>query len=256
MTSVVNFVSEYFYVYLWLVFTTFVNIVAPTSGSTVINPVTAFFTDPYRAIGISGFIFFFTGLHRAYLFRKEILSDKLNLRAIKSMLPYSIVGAIGGGLLISYLNIKLLAATIVVVSVYFIYKTIKQIIQKAKIEKKNSGLGFAFIALLSGFLQSSGMPGSDIRNNYLRTSLSEISVRAVGSAIGLVNFFIGGTIIFLSNRLTHKDIIFIVSIIPFLIIAQIYGKKFLDKMTDRKAKILAITLSSLGIVLLSYKYLL
>jgi len=60
-------------VYLWLIVTTFVNIIAPLAGSTIVNPVTAYFTDPQRAIGIGALIFCGTGLHRVYLFKKEII---------------------------------------------------------------------------------------------------------------------------------------------------------------------------------------
>ena len=41
------------------------------SGSAIINPVTAIFTDPYRAIAIGSAIFFLSGLHRVYLFREN-----------------------------------------------------------------------------------------------------------------------------------------------------------------------------------------
>jgi uncharacterized membrane protein YfcA len=213
-------------VYLWLIITTFVNIIAPLAGSTIVNPVTTYFTDPQRAIGIGAFIFCCTGLHRVYLFRKEILSDEKNIRTIKTILPYSIVGAIFGGSVISYLNTKVLVVVIVIVSLYFIYKTLLQIYKKKDIEKNDSHLSKVSVSVLSGFLQGSGMPGSDIRNNYLRTILSEVSVRAVGSVIGIVNFFIAGVIIFLHNRLTTKDIIFIITIVPLLLPVQIYGKSF------------------------------
>lgn len=256
MEVISHFLSEYFFVYIWMIFTTFLNIIAPISGSTIINPVTAFFTDPQRAIGLGAFLFFFSGIHRVYLFRNEIFSNSNNINVVKSMLPFSVVGAIGGGFLISYLNTKLLAVIIVLISLSFIYKTIKQIIYNKKLENKNNKFGFVFVALLTGFLQGSGMPGADMRNNYLRTVISEIAVRATSSMIGLVNFFIGGTIIFIHNKLTVNDLIFTVTLIPFLIMAQVYGKRFLDKMTDNHAKIVAISLSLLGIVLLTYKYLL
>lgn len=256
MSTTIDFITEYFYIYLWMILMTFVNIVAPVSGSTVLNPVTAFYTDPQRAIGIGAFIFFFSGIHRVYLFRKEILHDPLNIQVVKSMLPFTVIGALGGGYLISNLNIKILAAIIVVVSLYYIYKTIKQIINDTGPTKRPHSLSHIFISILTGFLQGSGMPGADIRNNYLRTILSEISVRATSSILGLINFFIGGTVILLHNRLTSKDIIFIVTLIPFLIIAQIHGKEFLDKIKDSHAKIIAVSLSSLGVVLLTYKYLL
>lgn len=255
METILNFIQEYFIVYIWMVFTTFLNIVTPISGSTIVNPVTSFFLDPQRAVGLGAFMMFFGGVHRVYLFRKEIFSDNKNISVVKSMLPTTIIGAIGGGLLISYINIKFLAFIIVVVSIHFIYKTIKQITHKKEPENNHSKLGAALIALFTGFLQGSGMPGADVRNNYLRTVLSEVSVRATGSILGLTNFFISGTIIFFHNKLTNSDMIFVVSLIPFLIIAQVYGKKFLHKMTDNHAKLLAISLSSLGIILLTYKYL-
>lgn len=256
MINVLSFVEEYIYVYLWLIVTTFINIVAPMAGSTIVNPVTAYFTDPQRAIGIGASIFFCTGIHRIYLFRKEIFEIKENRDTIKTILPYTIIGAILGGSFISYLNTKVLVIIIVTVSTYYIYKTLLQIFVQKNNKGKSSHLSKVFVSTLSGFLQGAGMPGSNIRDNYLRTFLSEVSVRAVTTVIGVVNFFIAGTIIFLHNHLTYKDLIFIVSVVPLLVPAQMYGKLFLDKMDDRNAKSLAIILSLLGVVLLTYKYLL
>jgi len=254
MDSVYHFISQYFFVYIWLIITTFIDMIAPISGSTVVNPVTAFFTDPQRAIGISSLLFFFTGVYRVYLFRKELLSDKVNLKVFSSMLPFTIAGAICGGLFISYLNIKILVLMIISVSIYYIFKNLYQLIKNKKTELKITGLSFIFIATISGFFQASGMPGGDIKRNYLRTVLSEISVRAVSSALGMINLFIGGTIIFLRNKLTHGDLILIITVLPFLLLALKYGKTFLEKIPDRHAKILASSLSFLGIVLLIYKY--
>lgn len=256
MDTIFHFVSEYIYVYVWTIFTTSINIIAPISASTVVNPVTAFFTDPQRAIGIGAFTFFFTGLHRVYLFRKEILSDSSNVELIKSNLPFSIVGALFGGLVITYINAKALAVVIILTSLYFIFKTIWHLISAQTRVRRVGKLGHILIFTLSGFLQGSGMQGADIRNNYLRTFVSEVSVRAVGSAFGLTNFFIAGSIILLRNRLLMSDIIFIATLIPFLIVAQIYGVHFLRKMEDRHAKMLAVSLSVIGIILLTYKYLL
>lgn len=255
MAILLKLISDYLYVYLWLIFTTFVNVIAPMPGATVVNPVTAFFTDPQRAIGISAYIFVCTGLHRIFLFRKEILHDERNIRIIKIMLPYSIVGALLGGTLIVYLNIKALVIFIILVSLYFILGTIRQL-QNKKDQREVEIKGNIPVSILSGFLQGAGMPGSDIRNNYLRTVISEVSVRAVGSCLGVVNFFIGGTVILLHSHLTSLDLLFIVSVVPLLIPVQVYGKRYLDRLSDAHAKMLGISLSIFGIILLGYKYLL
>lgn len=256
MESVTHFISEYIYVYAWMIFTTIVNIVAPLSASTVVNPVTAFFTNPQRAIGIGAFTFFVTGLQRVYLFRREILSDSTNTALIKKWLPYSIIGAFMGGLTITYINERFLGIIIIVLSSYFIAKTIYHILSERKVIKEKHPLSQLLIFMISGFLQGSGMQGADIRNNYLRTFVSEVSVRAVGSAFGLVNFFIAGGVILLRNHLTKDDVIFIFALVPFLMLAQIYGALFLRRLQDRQAKILAVILSFLGVLLLVYKYLL
>jgi hypothetical protein len=112
------------------------------------------------------------------------------------------------------------------------------------------------VALFAGFAQGAGLPGVDIRNGYIRQYIKEVSVRAVGSCIGLFVFFIAGSVVLYNNKLLKSDLIFIVTVFPFLIAAQVYGKLFLEKISDRKAKMLAILFSSLGVSLLAYKYLL
>ena len=256
MNPALDFIQNYFIVYLWLVITTFVNIVAPLAGSTIVNPVTAYFTDPQRAIGIGGLVFFCTGMHRVYLFRKEIFSEKKNLKMIQVMLPFSILGSVIGGFIVASLSAKLLALLVVIASLYFIIKTLAQMKGREVVEQKETHVGKISVSFFAGFLQGSGMPGSDIRNNYLRTLLSEKSVRAVGSAVSMFGFLATGLVILFYNHLTRADLIFIATVVPILIPAQIYGKKFLDKIPDTHAKIIAIAFSLLGVGLLTYKYLL
>lgn len=255
MNSVSDFIQDYIWVYVWLILTTFVNVVAPMAASVTVSPVTAYFTDPQRAIGIGGFIFFCTGLHRVYLFRKEIFEDKKNLKIIKVILPYSLAGAVLGGLVVSSLSAPLLALIVVIVSLYFIAKTILQMYRPNEGPQEGTHLGKMTVSALAGFLQGSGMPGSDIRNNYLRTILPEKSVRGVGSAVSIFSFLTSGLIILFHNHLTRSDLIFVATVVPLLILAQIYGKMFLDKIPDSHAKIIAIAFSLLGVGLLTYKYL-
>ncbi len=110
------------------------------------------------------------------------------------------------------------------------------------------------VALFSGFLQGSGMPGSDIRNNYLRRHSKETSIRGVGSVIGVINFIIGGSILALHSHLLSNDVVFILTLFPILMIVQYYGKKVLERIKDSHAKIFAILLSLFGVILLFIKY--
>lgn len=256
LNTVVVFVHDYLYVYLWVIFTTFLNLIAPLSGSAIVTPVTAYFTDIQRAIAISAFTFVLSGIHRVYLFRHTVADSKENTNVLKVMLPITLVGAILGGLFISYVPTKLLVSIVIVVSLYFMYKTVMQLLNKGEMRKQRSLLELPVVTLLSGFLQAAGMPGSDIRNNYLRTRMEETSVRAVGSIVGILNFLVGGTIIFVHNKLLPTDIIFVISLLPFLVLSQEFGKKILDKIPDAHAKIIALSLSLIGITLLAYKYLL
>ncbi len=247
---------EYFYVYIWFAFTTFVNMFMTVSGSGIINPVTAVFTDPQRAIAIGGGIFFLSGLHRVYLFRKNILSDPKNIGYIKTMLPTSILGALIGGSIIATLNIKLVAAVVIVSSLFFIFKTIKTLLVKTEIKDSTSYKSDILVAILTGFFQGAGMPGVDMRNNYLRTVIPEVSVRAVSSVIGVSNFFVASAVIFIHTQMPASDFYFILSLIPVLIIVQVYGKKVLIKIPDKTAKLLAVSMSVVGVILVAYKYLL
>ncbi len=254
MDDLLLFPLNYLFVFLWLLITTFINIIAPLSGSAIVTPVTAFFIDPQRAIGIGAYLFFINGIHRVYLFRKEIFHEQQNITLLKRLLPYTIIGALAGGYLIVYINTQILIAIVIFTSLHFIYKALKGIFSQKKSLQKKDMLPESFVFLLTGFLQSSGMPGSDIRNNYLRTKISELSVRGVSSCAGLINFFISGSILLLHNRLTHLDLIFILITAPCLIPIQAYGKRFLEKMSDTHAKLLSIALSIVGIVLLTWKY--
>ncbi len=94
---ITHFLHQYIFVYLWMIFTTFLNILAPISGSTIVNPVTAYFTDLPRAIAIGSLTFALSGIQRVWLFRKHIFEEKENRQIIKMLLPLSMIGAVFGG---------------------------------------------------------------------------------------------------------------------------------------------------------------
>lgn len=242
---------NYVLLYIWLSFTTFLNMFFTVSGSGVVNPILAVLTDPYRAIGIGYLAFLIGNIQRVYLFRKNIFGEEKNVHYLKIMIPVSIVGAIFGGLLLSNLNIKLMFVLIIFSSVYFIFKTLKSLVKEnptSKSEKIN--LTAIPVALFTGFLQGSSLPGVDIRNNFLRSHISEVSVRSVSSTIGLFNFIVVSSVMIFSQRLLKTDLIFILAYIPAIFLTQYVGKYFLVKLKDRTAKLIALTMSIFSLLIL------
>ncbi len=251
-----SFFSEYRWLYVWQICSTFINMVVHTSGAMFVYPITALFVGLQRAIGISAFIFFLTSIHRVLLFRKEIFSDAKNIEVLKWLIPLGAVGAFFGGLFVSYLPVRLLALIIVTASAYFIVQILWGIYNgRHEASGSFTKTGVISIAILAGFLQGGGLPGSDMRNNYLRTIIQEVSVRAVGSVSGLVVFFVSGVVILFHNHLVAGDLIFIVTVTPVLLVAQTYGKRILEIMQDSHAKLLSVSFSIVGITLLANKYL-
>lgn len=242
---------NYALLYIWLSFTTFLNMFFTISGSGVINPISAVLTDPYRAIGIGYLVFLIGNIQRVYLFRKNIFGEEKNIHYLKIMIPASVVGAVLGGLLLTSLNIKLMLILIIFSSVYFIFKTIKSLAVvggTSKSEKVN--LASVPVALFTGFLQGSSLPGVDIRNNFLRSHISEVSVRSVSSTIGLFNFIVVSLVMVFSQKLLKTDLIFILAYIPAIFLVQYVGKYFLVKLKDRTAKLIALTMSIFSLIIL------
>ncbi len=171
------------------------------------------------------------------------------------MIPSSIIGAILGGILLSELNLKLMTGLIVISSAYFIYKTIKSLSHINEIEvSEKLNLAAVPVAVFTGFLQGASLSGVDIRNNFLRSHISEVSVRAVSSTIGLFNFLIVSLVLFFNNKLLKTDIIFILSLIPILFIVQIIGKHILVKLPDNNAKKIALTMSIMSLFVLLFSF--
>lgn len=249
-------VIQYMLVYLWLSFTTFVNIIAPLPGSIVINPVIAYITDPQRAIGIGALIFFGTGMHRVYLFRSE-LSKSENKKIVRTMAPISILGALLSGFIIVRLQPETLVGAIVIASFFFVIQTSVALVRRKtrplEIRPRTTIVGVC-IAFVTGFLQAAGLPGSHLRGDYLRSRIPELSVRAVSSTIGMVNFCVTGLIVASHGRLTIGDLILILLAVLGILPFQAYGKKFLHQIPDVYAKCIGILMSLLGSGLLIHKY--
>lgn len=234
-------------------FTSFLNMFFIVSGSGIVNPITAVLTDPYRAIGIGYMIFLIGNIHRVWLFRENIFSEKKNVHYLKIMIPASILGAIIGGSILSQLNIKIITTIIIFSSLYFIYKTAKTLFHVKETNVSESvNMAAVPVAIFTGFLQGVSLAGADIRANFLRAHISEVSVRAVNSTIGLFNFFVVSLALLFSEKLLKSDLVFVLTFIPMLLLVQIVGKYFLVKLRDKHAKIIALTMSLASLSVLIY----
>ena len=128
---------------------------------------------------------------------------------------------------------------------YFLYKKIRDIkgIKKIENNKFNKFLVFP-VAALSGFFQGAGIGGgSDIRNGYLYSKQYSLAqVHGTTTIIGGLNFFIAISIRLISGSVTIPNLLPLLYVLPFMVIATYYGKRVLHKMDKRIANFIIIAI--------------
>ncbi|MFA6437068.1 MAG: sulfite exporter TauE/SafE family protein [Candidatus Paceibacterota bacterium] len=238
-------------IFIVLAALTFVNVIIPISGSATTTPLLAIITDPHNAIGLASFYFVLSGIVRIFVFRKHI-----QWKYIKSLLPISVLGAIFGALSLVEINTNVLLIIILLFLVYFVYKKIREIINKNIKEKKIHKLTFWIVGLFSGFLQGFGLAGSDLRNGYLYSEkLTIIDVQGTTAFIGTANFLIATIVRLFTNQVRLVDLSILIYLLPFIIIATYIGKKVLLKINKKYTNYLILVIMILMIVLLVLKML-
>ncbi len=235
---------EHLLIYGVLGVTTFINIVVPISGSAVITPLLALLTDPHQAIGIASAFFVMNGIVRTFTFRASI-----QWAEIRVLLLPSIVAAAIGALALVAIPEEWLLVIILLFSLYFLLKKLKVI---PKREKPSPVLNH-FIGMLSGFLQGTGLAGSDLRNQYLYAQdLSIAEVHGTTSLIGTSNFFIATIIRLYTGQLTLPAIEPLLYLLPIVILAIWLGKHALYKVPQKVSD--RIVMGIMIIVVLSLAY--
>ena len=128
---------ENVFIYGFLTFTSFLDILIPFSGSATITPILALLTDPHTAIGLASFFFAISGIVRVFIFRKHIVWSE-----IKQLLPLSVLFAVIGASTLIVFNETVLLSLILIAVSYFFYKKIRIVINKKRKEmvtKKYTG---------------------------------------------------------------------------------------------------------------------
>mgnify|MGYP001609227616 CR=1 FL=1 len=239
---------ENLWVYIILGLTSIINIVIPISGSATVTPFLAILTTPHIAIGLASFFFFLSGIVRVYMFRKQI-----QIKYVKSLLPISLVAAIIGAFALVKINPQILLIVILIFASYFLYKKLKDVFfQKEK--KSINRLTVHSIGFLSGFLQGTGLAGSDLRNNYLYSEkLSLAQVHGTTALIGATNFFATTIIRLSTNQLTIPNLIPLLFVFPFIILGTWLGRKILYKIDKKYTNLIIILVMILIVLFLFFK---
>lgn len=230
----------FIFIAILLAFLTFLNILAPVSGSVTVTPLLAGLVGAKDAVAVATLFFLLTCIPRIYLFRHYIRWD-----IVKLLWPVSIIGAIIGSLMFTQINEIVITLIIFGFLLWFLYQKIIAISQKTKQEKKPTKHGVLFIGLLSGGLQGTGLAGSDLRNSYLLSKgLSISNIHGTTALIGASTFLFASIVRVQSGQLTWEMAAPIFALFPIIVIATYTGRhvtlKLSKKWQDRLALLVMI----------------
>jgi uncharacterized protein len=224
--------------------TTFINILVPLPGSAIVTPLVALFTDPHKAVGLTSFLFFLSSIISVCVFRKDI-----ELSYLKILLPFSVMGAIAGAFCIGMVSALLLYLLILGVCTYFLIKKL----MKAPV-RKQSRFGGQAIGTFSGFLQGTGLAGSDLRNSYLYSrDLTVAQVRGTSMLVGAAVFLAATAVRIGTGQLAIPDLVPLLYLLPFMIIGTLLGRKALHLIDKRYGDRIIIVLMAIVIISLIWR---
>ena len=239
------------WVYTVLLIFTFVNILIPISGTVTVTPLLALLTDPHSAIGLASFYFAIGSTIRAIIFWKNI-----KWKIVKEFLLISIIGAAIGAFALIKINPNLVLFIILLFLLFFFYKRIRKE-EKGKesiLIKKLKPAGNYFFGGLSGFLQGTGLAGSDLRNGYLYSKGLNLSeVHGTTAIVGASNFLVATAVRLYTDQLTIHSLTPILYLIPLILVATLIGKFTLNKISKEFTDKLILFIMVLMAILLILK---
>ena len=226
---------------MFLFITTIINIIVPMPGNSVVTPAVSFFTEPKQAIALVGFYLAISGVVRMIMFRQHI-----SWTLAKDLLPASIFGVLIGSLSLLSISETIALVVIVVSSSFFLYKKI----ENKKEKKKGTKFTALIVGTFSGFLQSVGLSGSDIRSNFLYSKSDDLmSVRGTTAVLGTTNFGLATIIKLFTNQITIPNLLPVIYLVPILILGTYIGKKILFKIPTKIQRYIIIATLSISILL-------
>lgn len=209
-------------------FFTFINILAPVSGSATVTPLLAGLVGAKDAVAVATVFFFLTCIPRVILFRKHIRWE-----IVRRLWPVSIIGALFGGFVFNRVSETLVALVIFAFLSYFLYqKAVASFGKGQREEKKPTRHGVAFVGFVSGALQGTGLAGSDLRNGYLLSKgLTIAEIHGTTALIGGSNFLFASLLRLHSGQLTVEMATPILLLFPVIVAATYVGRHVTLKLS-------------------------
>lgn len=199
---------------------TFLNILAPVSGSATVTPILAGLVGAKDAIAIATVFFFLTTIPRIWLFRTYV-----RWSIVKRLWPVSIIGALCGGFLFTGIPSQIIAGVILLFLAWFLYQKAVASFGKRKKAKQPTKHGVIFVGFVSGALQGTGLAGSDLRNGYLLSKgLTLQELHGTTALIGGANFLFASIVRVVSGDLTFEMAWPILMLFPVIILATWAGR--------------------------------
>ncbi len=237
-------------VYVLLGLFSFFFVIVPITGGVVLNPLLSLIVDPHTAISMTVFFFTVNSTIKATVFYRDIV-----WKYALTMLPISVVFAIIGTYAVGFAPEFMLYLIMLVMTIYFFYKKIVTLLPNYKKPKKESASGNYLTGIASGFMHGAGLGGGgSLRKVYLLSrGLSLLQMHGTSSALSLV---LGGVSTFVrlqTGQVTFDILLPIVYLIPVMILATIFGKMALVRLSKRTSERIIIVTLAITTTIIIYK---
>lgn len=226
---------------------TFLNIVVPISGSVTVTPILTFVVDPHTAVGLASILFFLSGIVRVVLFRNSIVWNEVRLLIFPSAIASGV-----GALTVGYVPAKWLFLVLFFATLYFFLKKMGVFAKRNTLPYRHlQGVGTGFF---SGYLQGTGLAGSDMRNAYLMANgLSIEAVHGTSSLLGLGIFAVATLVRLETKQLDVADVMSMLLLFPAIVFATLLGRKALLVLSVKaKSRVITFVMGA-SVILLGYK---
>ena len=221
----------------------FLAAIITAAGSTLVSNVLSLGgINLIKATGLTSSYFLVNAVIVMYVFKKDIA-----WREIKNLFPITIIGAFLGALFLVNISPIILLSLMFAFSLYYIYKKVR--IVEGEKPKQDSFWKEQFVGLFAGAVTGAALPGGGFLNSYFASKGFTLQqMFATTNFLLILVFAVKVSVMFDAGLLVPTDLIGVGIAFPFLILANIFVRKGLIKVSRSaadKITILAMSLFSL-----------